>query len=473
MDDRTRNNGCLPEREVGCRTFWDSRVGAFASSRSRRPAMNRPTPGFPVLARRFERDGASGLRPATTLSQMSRPRVAVLATVYFFGSHADVIGTRLIEGYEWGGEHVPSRVEVASMYLEQRGCSGGSEGWLPDIGVEIAERANVPLFPTIGEAIGCGRGGVEVDGVVIIGEHGDYDNNQLGQKLYPRRRMFDAAVAAMVAGGKTVPVFNDKHLSASFGDAITMVETARRLSIPMVAGSTIPLAWRVPVGSEWPFGEPMTEAVVVGFGGAESYGFHTLEGLQVHAERRAGGESGVRAVRALSGVEALAAVEDGTVNAGLLERALKVLDLDEPAREEAKRSATNIFLVEYIDGLRAAVLTCESAVRNWSAACRGPQHEMACQMFLPGTKPGTPNDHFTFLVRQIESLVIDGKSPYPVERTLLTTGILDAAMRSRHGGGVRLETPELGFTYRPAEQIPDTGVPHPYPEPVRPATRQA
>lgn len=400
---------------------------------------------------------------------MRRPRIAILATVYFFGSHADVIGTRLIEGYEWGGTHIPSRLEVASLYLEQLGCSGGGSDpdWLPDIGIGIAERGNVPLFPTVGEALGCGRGGVEVDGVVIIGEHGDYENNQLGQKIYPRRRLFDAAVATMVSADKRVPIFNDKHLSHSFTDASGMVKTAHRLGIPMLAGSTIPLAWRIPVASEWPLGEPMTDAVVVGFGGPEGYGFHALEGLQVHAERRAGGETGVRAVRAVSGPAAVDAVRGGTVDATLLDRALGALGLDDLAREEARSSATNIFLIEYVDGLRAAVVICEAAVRNWSAACRGSGHELVCQMFIPGTSPGTPNDHFTFLVRQIESLVLDGTSPYPIDRTLLTTGILDAAMRSRHAGGTRRETPELAVTYQPARHIPDTGIPHPYPEPIR------
>ncbi len=393
---------------------------------------------------------------------MSRPKIALIATTYFFGSHADVIGTRLIEGYQWHGEPTPARVEVASMYLEQDDNAG-----LPDIGAQIAARSGVPRFPTIAEAIGCGRGGVQVDGVVIVGEHGEFEDNEYGQKLYPRRRLFDTAVATMIAAGKTVPVFVDKHLSWGFRDAKAMVDTADRLGIPLLAGSTIPLTWRIPTASQWPLGAAMSDAVAVGYGGIESYGFHTLEGLQAHAERRRGGETGVSAVHCLTGEPAMDALADGTVEVTLLRRALDALDLDSDAQARAKRSTTAVFLIDYADGLRAAVVMFGDVVGNWAAACRGPEHEMACQMFLPGAVPGAPSEHFTLLVRQIESMVLGGVAPYPVQRTLLTTGILDALMRSRHDAGNRRSTPELTVSYRPAAEIPDTGILLPHPQPVR------
>jgi hypothetical protein len=401
---------------------------------------------------------------------VTRPKVALIVTTYFFGSHADVLGTRLIEGYEWNGEHVDPRVEVVSMYLEQQGAHLRRDRVLhPDIGIDIAARNNVPLFPTVGEAIGAGRGGVAVDGVVIIGEHGDYDNNELGQKLYPRRRLFDAAVATMTGAGRYVPIFCDKGLSYCTDDALAMAGTARRLGIPMVAGSTIPLAWRLPAGSQWPLGEAMTDAVAVGYGEAESYGFHTLEGLQAHVERRLGGETGVVAVEARSGEDAVRACTDGTVDADLLDKALAAFDFDDDARQRVLPGVAEVYLIDYADGLRAAAVTCHAEVANWAAACRGPEHQLSCQMFLPGASPGKPSEHFIFLARQIESAVLTGVEPSPVERTLLTTGILDAAMRSRHRGGERLTTPELvEIGYQPAAEIPDTGVFSTYPEPVRP-----
>jgi hypothetical protein len=51
------------------------------------------------------------------------------------------------------------------------------------------------------------------------------------------------------------------------------------------------------------------------------------------------------------------------------------------------------------------------------------------------------------LVGNIEKLLDTGKSPYPVERTLLTTGILDRALESHYRRGQRLDTPELDVAY--------------------------
>lgn len=380
---------------------------------------------------------------------MTRPRVAVLATVYFPESHGDVVGTRLIEGYEWDGGHTQSRVDVASVYLEQIGTRAH-----PDMGVEITDRHGIPRFPSAAEAIGLGRTGVNVDGVVIIGEHGDYEFNEFGQKLYPRRRLFDIAVAAMVAAGRIVPIFVDKHLSWAFPDARAMVADAHRLGIPILAGSSIPLTWRIPTGSEWPAGEPLTDIVAVACGPTEDYGFHALEAIQSFAERRAGGESGVRSVSAFTGPAAIAVIESGTVDADLLTAALATYRLSSDQELQARHSVKDVFLVEYIDGLRTAVVNCDEIIDTFALASRGGGREVSCRFW----QQDAPFGHFTFLVRQIEALMINGAAPYPVERTLLTGGILDAAMQSRAAHGVRLVTPELAIAYTAVPAVNDTAV---------------
>lgn len=402
---------------------------------------------------------------------MTRPKIALIVTTYFHASHADVAGTRLIEGYPWQGQHIDSRVEVVSMYLEQLGDHPrpagdpvGSNGSRPDIGIEISDRAGIPRYPTVAEAIGCGRGGVAVDGVVIIGEHGDYEYNEFGQKLYPRRRLFDAAVATMISAGTFVPIFNDKHLAWSFADARAMYDTAHRLGIPLLAGSSIPVAWRIPTGAQWPFGAAMTDIVVIGYGPLEIYGFHNLEALQVLAERRAGGEAGVVSVRGLSGADAATALTDGTVDRQLFDRALAAFDLDDAARVAARNAPQDVFVIEYVDGLRAAVVNCQGSLQGFAAAAAGPENELTCRMWLQGAPE---HGHFIFLVRQMESLIIAGEPAYPVERTLLTTGILDAALHSRHDGGTTRSTPELQIAYTPVDHIADTGIDLPLPEPVR------
>src|SRR5439155_21281202 len=88
-----------------------------------------------------------------------------------------------------------------------------------------------------------------------------------------------------------VPVFNDKHLSWKWEWAKAMVDTARKLGFPFLAGSSLPVTWRMPA-VDMPLGAEAEELLVVAFGGLEVYDFHALETLQCMAERRKGGETG-------------------------------------------------------------------------------------------------------------------------------------------------------------------------------------
>jgi hypothetical protein len=73
---------------------------------------------------------------------------------------------------------------------------------------------------------------------------------------------------------------------------------------------------------------------------------------------------------------------------------------------------------------------------------------VACQFYLQQPDPFA---HFAELTKAIDALIRTGHAPYPVERTLLTTGILDAVMTSKHRGGARVETPHLDIRYRPTD----------------------
>ena len=79
-----------------------------------------------------------------------------------------------------------------------------------------------------------------------------------------------------------------------------MVETAKTMGFPLMAGSSLPVTWRLPA-VDVPWGPTVSEAVCVGYGGMDSYDFHGLETLQCMVERRKGGETGVVAVSALRG----------------------------------------------------------------------------------------------------------------------------------------------------------------------------
>jgi hypothetical protein len=363
-------------------------------------------------------------------------RVAAIVTEYRPRSHADVIVGKLLAGYDLDGVWTAPRLQVASFYTDQ----------VPDTDLSraLAKQYGVPIFPTIADALTSGGNDLAVDGVVLIGEHGQYPRNELGQTMYPRRRFFEETVAVLRRSGRVVPIFSDKHLSYSWTDARWMYDTARSLGISFLAGSSLPLTWRRPP-FEIPLGATLTEALGLGYADLDAYGFHALEMVQCLVERRRGGETGVAAVQCLEGAAFWQAAADGRWSADLFDAAANRLTrpIVEPLRDRVEAPAA--FLVEYRDGLSATVLMLDGAVSEFAFAASVDGAIGATLFYLQSSEPF---GHFAFQANQIENLMLTGRPGYPVERTLLTTGILARALESRHRGGLRLETPELGIAYQ-------------------------
>jgi len=376
-----------------------------------------------------------------------RKRIAAIATVYFRYSHADDIITKFIEGYAVAERTHRPHCEVVSLAIEQFPQS--------DIGRGMAARYGIPLFASPMGAVTLGGSKLGVDGVLLIGEHGDYPINAKGQQLYPRRRLFAEIVETFRRSGRSVPVYNDKHFSYSWTDAEWMYRQSRELGFPMMAGSSVPVAWRRPPLA-FRKGIPLDGALAVGFGGLESYGFHTLELLQAFVERRRGTVTGVAAVACLEGKATWEAAEQGLWRADLLPAALRHvpgaegLPKDVAACRRADPEAA-VFLVEYADGLRAAAYVARRLVAEFAFAARvAGRHEPVgtwCELNKP------QRDHFSFLCNHIEVMFRTGRPSYPVERTYLVTGVLAALMESRAQGGLRVRTPHLrDIRYDPAPE---------------------
>jgi hypothetical protein len=376
----------------------------------------------------------------------NRPTVAAICTAYWPPNHADVLIGPILRGYELYGEQVQSRVRVASLYIDQFPEN--------DTGRATAAEFNVPLYDTIAEAIGVGQPGVNVDGVLLIGEHGEYGRNELGQDLYPRRRLFEAAISCMISANKFVPVFNDKHFAWDLDDAFWMVETAKRLGIPFFGGSSLPVCFRYPALELTLDATGLTEAMVVAYGPIERYGYHALELLQSVVERRAGEETGVAAIQTFEGDAVWEAGRQGLWSRDLFEAAIAAVPGASDVVPEEHVPEPIAFIVEYNDGLKAAVILVNGLMQQFATAIRVNDEIQSCINYVQ-MKP--PYSHGTFLVRQMESVVVNGEPPLPAERTLLATGMTDYVMRSKHEGYVRLETPDLAIHYRAPEHIPDTG----------------
>jgi hypothetical protein len=384
--------------------------------------------------------------------EQPRKKLAVLTTAYYYLSHAYHICGRFLSGYLLGGRmHYPD-FGIAGMYVEQT-----KEG---DLSRELARKHGFRLFPDIANALRLGGSNLAVDGVLLIAEHGDYPYNAKGQKLYPRYEFFQKIVEVFRQEGRTVPVFCDKHLSYDRKAARQMVETAQRLGFPLFAGSSLPVTWRRPE-LELPLGTPITEAVVASRGELEIYGIHALEALQCMIERRTKGQQGVRAVTCLEGEAVWKAGDEGLWSWELLEHALgrspslNVGDVREncrhfvppPGRPTFLKGPV-AFLVEYRDGLRAAILLLNGHHDDTTFAARikSEKKPVSTLFYLP-PPPGA--GFLQALTVQIEKFLATGQPPYPVERTLLTGGILDWALESRIRGQKRLETPDLSISYDP------------------------
>ena len=116
-----------------------------------------------------------------------------------------------------------------------------------DMSRGLAAKYGFLIVGTIDEAITLGSDEVKVAGVLSIGEHGSYPYTpDTKQHMCPRRRFFDEISVTFRRTGSVVPVFNDKHLSYRRSDASLMVETAREMKFPLMAGSSLPLTWRRP-----------------------------------------------------------------------------------------------------------------------------------------------------------------------------------------------------------------------------------
>lgn len=376
---------------------------------------------------------------------IAKKRIAAIVTEYRKISHADVILGKILDGYFGDGKEMPA-VELVSVYVDQFPKN--------DLGRDLAKKHGFRIAHSIESALTDGTKKLVVDGVLSIGEHGDYPNNAKGQKLYPRRRFFEGILKAFDKCDAVVPVFNDKHLAAEWDDAKWMYDQARKRMIPFFAGSTVPIAWRKP-DLVMPKDAGIVAAVQLGHGPLEAYGFHTLEGLQCMMERRAGGETGVRAVTALRGAAMWDAFDAGKYSQECLDAGVKLIGAKGEIRElTAKAKDAAIFFVEYLDGVKAAVAILngiragDAAAFCFAGLVKGGKEPITTQFVLQNSPPYA---HFGLLVRAFEKMLQTYHAPYPVERTLLTTGILAAAMTSLHEGGKRIETPELKIAYKPSD----------------------
>jgi hypothetical protein len=385
-----------------------------------------------------------------------RPRIAVLANIYHTNLHTQHILDRILDGYGFGNVYHHSPLDVVSLYVEQRG-----EG---DLSVERSKRhPGMKLYNSVAEALTLGTGKLAIDGVIYIGEQGNYPRNEKGQTLYPRYQFFEKTIEVFRSSGRSVPYFNDKHLSWNWEWAKKMYDTSRQMGFPLMAGSSLPVTWRMPQ-VEMPLGAKIRESMCVAYGNVDSYDIHALEAVQCMVERRKGGETGVEWLQAYRGDSFWKAHEQGVWSPQLFKTALCRSETLRCARagfigayptlDEIKALARNpvAYHYQYKDGLRSTIMLMNGLIEdfNFAASIEGQAKPFSTMMYLSHrTQLATLESYFNPLVHYIEQFMLTGKEPYPVERVLLATGLVCVGVDSLFQGGKRLETPQLAIRYEP------------------------
>jgi hypothetical protein len=385
--------------------------------------------------------------------------VAAIVTVYRHNSHADIIVSRLLQTDTLDGKGKDSPLKLVSLYTDQRPSD--------DISRLLAASHRFRISANIEDALTLGTGRLAVDGVLLIAEHGDYPKTPTGNVQFPKRRFWDEILKVFQSSGRVVPVFIDKHLADNWTDAKFIYDSARDLKIPLMAGSSVPGTWRRPP-ADVERGAKLKEIVAITYHTTDAYGFHALEAVQSLAEQRAGGESGIRVVQSLEGEAVWRAFSEKKFDTNLFEQAWKRLSQPQnhgrPLPEVVP--APRLFQIEYADGLRATLLELNGAASEWSGAWRYADGGSDSTLFW--TQEGRPGMHFTLLLHGIERMMLTGKPSWNVERTLLTSGALDALLLSLKENQSRIETPYLRLKYDPIWRWAEP----PPPPPMRPWSEQ-
>lgn len=382
-----------------------------------------------------------------------RKRLAIVTTEWRYKRHAWHMGERFLVGYPINGKWHRPPFDVVSAYVDQQ-----PQG---DLSRARSKEFGFSLYPSIAETLRCGGDKLAVDAVLVIGEHGDYPRNEFGQKKYPRYEFFKEVVKVFKADGTSVPMFNDKHLSWKWSWAKEMVDTSRELNFGYAAGSSLPVTWRMPA-VEMPYEAEVDEVMSVAMGSVDSYDFHALEVIQCMAERRRGGETGVAWVEALRGDDVWKAMDAGSWGKGgwspkLFEACLcRSQTLAQP-ESFSHRHPTEaqmqewvkdpvVYRFQYNDGLKGTMLLMNGLVGDFTFAAqlKGQPEPLSTLFYLPPV----PNVAYSAaLMSKAEETFVTGTAPCPVERTLLTGGLVEAGTHSL-SKGKRIATPYMNVSYK-------------------------
>lgn len=371
-------------------------------------------------------------------------RIGVISTVFYPLSHTDVILSRWVNPretdklYGWTGSN---RTRVVSIYVDQASAN--------DLTLDFCNSYGVRLHKSIGDTLTNGGQDLAVDAILIIGEHGDYPTNSIGQKLYPRKEFFDQVLEVFRKHKRCVPIFFDKHLSWNPEWCLEMHQQIKKNDIPFFGGSSIshcPIEPNV----EIPSGRRIQEVVSVYWDSLEHYLFHSLEFVQSVVENRQGGETGLQSITAWKAKEVWAAMDRGDFSKNLLEQAAQAVSnqalTDLQALIRCRDSEVHAFQLNYVDGLKVTHFMHPKAIPNWAVSLiyDDDSQPVSFKVQTGGHEHFYP--HFARLNKKIEEFFLTKQSPVQINRLLFTSLATAYGMKALSQSGIPLALPNFEMT---------------------------
>lgn len=234
--------------------------------------------------------------------------------------------------------------------------------------------------------------------------------------------------------------------------------TAER-KVKLVAGTPLPVTWRLP-DVQVPRGTSLKEALVVVQGPPHTAEFHGLEILLSLVERRQGGESGIRSVQSLRPATFWKHVTPENWTWPLLAAAISRSNhpQGDPVTDGRTQDLVGLgllpklareprgWLIEHRDGLRSAILILDGAIADYDFAVRTTEGAiLSAQIY----RPPAPADHqFSALTAVVEDFLRGGQTPWPIERNILEAGLLEVFGGAGANSEEAIETPALAIPYR-------------------------
>jgi hypothetical protein len=369
-------------------------------------------------------------------------RIAFIVDSWYPRSHADVIGMRFLEGYRVGDRTYRSPLSVASVFADSPRPNDQTRALATKYGFRVAESIAEALLENPRSA----RPRLAVEGVLIATRE-DLPRSGQTQSSKPRVQVMREVLRVLDQAGARVPIFLDKMIAASWADSLAIVSEAAQRGVPLMAGSVLPYTpLDRPVG-----GGKVEVGIAVAAGPYWAYAFHAAEFLQGFMEQRGSRETGIASIREVgSGYWSLPDRErwGATLLSALLATART---RGRGTSAQGLGPESSVLLIQYADGTRAVLALLPRAFDE-------AEFLLGAQFSNGGTATGglilqgEPFDHFGYLVHALAEFYTTGRPVVPVERALLTTGIVLYGQQARQSGP--LSTPALTISYSVPRRTP-------------------